>query len=421
VLVTVAFGLVVRVGAQPPRQAPPPPDDSPVFRSGVTLVTTDVIPRDANGRFLPDLTKDDFVVYEDGQAQEIASLVLVHGGRVFNQLAPPAPVQEGIVLPSSAPMDDAAGRVFVLFIDDMHLSVTDTPKINKVLHQVAETLIHEGDMFGIISSGRSNINVQMTRDRKLLYAAIDDVVGEGLSPRDMVTAIQANSTQMENRWRAQQTFKTARATVDNLAEVRNRRKAFIYVSGGYDFDPFEDARVMALVRSMDRSGLLTGEDDMTLPDINDPDRGRFDEVISRGETFSEAELHLEVLQLTEAANRANVSFYTVDPRGLGSAADLNFDVRELEWNEYVSNQRNSLRALAELTGGIAVVNRNDFDDAFREIDAETSDYYILGFYSGNPDPTHHTRRLRVQVARDGIEVQSRSHYTIPAQSELPPR
>ena len=46
--------------------------------------------------------------------------------------------------------------------------------------------------------------------------------------------------------------------------------------------------------------------------------------------------------------------------------------------------QNSLRALAEQTGGRAIVNRNDFDDVFREIDAETSDYYILGFALTTP-------------------------------------
>ena len=74
-------------------------DQPTIFRSGITLVTTDVIVRDGNGVFLPDLTQDDFQVYEDDIPQDVESLVLVHGGRVFNQLLPPPPPQEGIVLP----------------------------------------------------------------------------------------------------------------------------------------------------------------------------------------------------------------------------------------------------------------------------------------------------------------------------------
>ena len=37
--------------------------------------------------------------------------------------------------------------------------------------------------------------------------------------------------------------------------------------------------------------------------------------------------------------------------------------------------------LADLTGGIAVVNQNDFTKALKRIDQETSDYYVVGYYS----------------------------------------
>ena len=87
------------LSAQTP--APPQGPDQPTFRAGVTLVTTDAIPRDPDGRFVPDLAKDDFVVLEDGVEQKIESFVLVHGGRTFNLLQAPSQVivPEGIVLP----------------------------------------------------------------------------------------------------------------------------------------------------------------------------------------------------------------------------------------------------------------------------------------------------------------------------------
>src|SRR5688572_23745951 len=77
----------------------------PTFRVAVDLVTTDVIVRDAKtNQFVADLKTGDFDVFEDGVRQEIISLVLTHGGRVFNvQAPPPAPAQEGIILPASRP------------------------------------------------------------------------------------------------------------------------------------------------------------------------------------------------------------------------------------------------------------------------------------------------------------------------------
>jgi len=74
----------------------------PTFRLNVDLVTTDVIVRGEDDIFISNLTEDDFEVYEDGVPQEIASLVLVQGGRVFNVLEPPAPApQEGVLLPAT--------------------------------------------------------------------------------------------------------------------------------------------------------------------------------------------------------------------------------------------------------------------------------------------------------------------------------
>ena len=63
--------------------------------------------------------------------------------------------------------------------------------------------------------------------------------------------------------------------------------------------------------------------------------------------------------------------------------------------------QDSLRVLAEETGGIAIVNQNDFDKALKRIDAETSDYYVLGYYSSNPDPLKRTRRIEVKTSATG--------------------
>jgi hypothetical protein len=70
--------------------------------------------------------------------------------------------------------------------------------------------------------------------------------------------------------------------------------------------------------------------------------------------------------------------------------------------------------LAEETGGIAVVNMNDFDGALKRIDADSSDYYILGYYSKNPDASQRRRKIEVKVNRPGrnISVASRKEYVL---------
>lgn len=47
-----------------------PPDDRPVFGSGLDLVNVTITVRDTTGRLVPDLAAEDFVVYEDGRPQK---------------------------------------------------------------------------------------------------------------------------------------------------------------------------------------------------------------------------------------------------------------------------------------------------------------------------------------------------------------
>ena len=182
----------VRTAAQeaptPPQATPQAEPPQPTFRVAVDLVTTDVIVRDSRtDAFVSDLAVDEFEVYEDGIRQEIVSLVLTHGGRVFNvQSPPPAPAQEGIILPPIRPTSDAAGRVFLIFIDDLHLAFGETPRTRDLIKRMLRYLVHDGDLFGIVSTGTSSISEQLTYDRQVLEAAVSRITGSGLRQDDIL-------------------------------------------------------------------------------------------------------------------------------------------------------------------------------------------------------------------------------------------
>ena len=368
----------------------------PIFRSGVTLVTTDVIVRDEDGIFMSDLLPEDFIVEEEGIEQEIASLVRVDGGRVFDVLVETAvPAQEGIILPRVRKVDDTAGRIFVLFIDDLHMTAQLTPKVRQIMETIAENLVHEGDLFGIIATGTSNLSIDLTYDRNMLFAAAEKIVGSGFNPRDMIT-MQQRRTLSEVRWRAHVAYKTAFETLKNLERINNRRKVFIYISGGYDFNPFGDHYGQDVAQKY----------------INQFEDQPFADVERQGAVFADSELHSEIAELTRAANRSNTTFHTLDPRGLMAGADIEYNLPTQEWNSHVFRTQSSLRSLAELTGGIAIVNRNNFVEGLREIDAETSDYYIVGFNTNRPEAGEaRTRQLRIDVRREGAQVRARDSYT----------
>jgi VWFA-related protein len=397
----------------PPAQAPQQTPGQPTFRVSVDLVTTDVIVRDQRSdQFIADLKPGEFEVYEDGVKQQIASLVLTHGGRVFNvQTPPPPPVQEGIILPKHRPTNDAAGRVFVLFIDDLHLDFRSTPRTRELIKKMLKLLIHDGDMFGIVSSGESSISEQLTYDRQVLESSIARITGGGLRPKEIIQGMQSSQGPTELRHRAHVAFSTAYDLMRNLEKLQNRRKAVIYISSGYDFNPFETSRLeeqakrMGLGMSTDESGGGQSAVDQLL---SDP----FVRQQQSSQMLAEGDLVRELAELTRAANRANATMYTIDPRGLVAGQDLDEEVPTQEWNAYLRDTQDSLRVLAEETGGIAVVNQNDFDKALKRIDNETSDYYVLGYYSSNPDPLKRRRRIEVRTTRQGLRVIGRTEYTL---------
>ena len=399
-----AFALLLATGASSSRpaalHAQAPAQEQPTFRVSVDLVTTDVIVRDNKDQFVADLKAGDFEVFEDGVQQDISSLVLIHGGRAYNvQAPPPPPVQEGIILPRNRPTNDAAGRIFLIFIDDLHLDFQQTPRTRQLIKDMLKNLIHEGDMFGMVSTGPSSISEQLTYDRQILESSISRITGGALKPKEIIEGGQGPNGPTELRHRAHVAFSTAYDLMRNLEKVQNRRKAVIYISSGYDFNPFETGRLEEQARRfhVDSSELQS-----------DP----FFRTQQSGQLLAEADLVRELAELTRAANRANATFYTIDPRGLVAGQDMDQEVDIQDWNNHLRETQDSLRVLAEETGGIAVVNQNDFSKALKRIDAETSDYYVLGYYSKNPDPLKRTRRIEVRAKRDGVNVWSRTSYSL---------
>jgi VWFA-related protein len=153
--------------------------------------------------------------------------------------------------------------------------------------------------------------------------------------------------------------------------------------------------------------------------------------------------------LIAAANRANVSVYTIDAAGLrvhseqrstargiaaigrkGSGDDPRDEeglaspayTRELERNERLLRQdpAAALGLLARSTGGFFVGSTNDLASAFRRIDDDRRFHYLLTYAPSNSRLDGGFRRVSVKVKRRGVEVRARSGYAaVPALGGFP--
>ena len=109
VVLSLALAVVSLRAQQPPPQSP---EEGFRFKSGVELINVTASVSDTAGRFVPDLQKEDFAVYEDGQLQAVTQFS-----------AERVPVSLGIALDTSGSMAGekirAAQRAFDRFLYDV--------------------------------------------------------------------------------------------------------------------------------------------------------------------------------------------------------------------------------------------------------------------------------------------------------------
>jgi VWFA-related protein len=408
------------------------------FRATVDFVSTDVVVKDKDNKFVPDLTEKDFRVYEDGVLQTLSMFEPYIGGRSLGNLAtarttPRLPVREGLILPAARPRTDSSGRLFIIFIDDFHFTASQTPNVRDVLKKIRDTLIHDNDLVGFVSSGYSSIEINPSYDfeHRRFNEAINKTMGSAPTVDDIVENATTETAEGPQgiRYNAHVAFKTAKEMIDQVAQVPDRRKIFIYVSNGYSFNPYKEARYEQLKQQYAEQDAFAGgaksEEEMTEEEkqnqknLDESREGEF----NKKTQFTFADLNNEVVQVAVAAQRANVTFYPIDPRGLmtsGDVADTRSRISYADYRDLRISQINSLKVPADETGGFCICETNDFETGLRRIDGETSDYYRIGYTSNNPDPLKVRRQIRVEVLKPGLqEPQYKKEYMLPKPKRTP--
>ncbi len=233
--------------------------------------------------------------------------------------------------------------------------------------------------------------------RKLRSATLNKIDSYNLTRGGVTGGSATDPEQAERLYKAEGVLLTLGSLSDWLAGIHGRRKAVVFFSEGIDYNIWE--------------GMVPGG---APSNVNDAlRRGDGTILISRAQ------------DAIAAATRANVNIYAIDPRGLAMAGEDAIDLTGLPPDAEVlglgmsalqnelRDQQQSLRTLAEETGGFASVSSNDFSTAFRRIVDENSSYYVLGYYATNDKRDGRFRKIEVRLKRPGLSVNARKGYVAP--------
>ena len=389
-LAGLSTSLLLRAQQNPP---PRPAGDQPpiTFKVEVNYVEIDAIVTDQQGNFVRNLTKDDFQVLEQGKPQSVSvvSLVDIPVEKFDPPLFKTRPVEPDVRSNSK----DFNGRVFVLVLDDLNTSFSRSARVKLAARQFIEQYLGANDVAAIVQTGGAKATGQeFTGSRERLLRAVNSFMGQkersatlgrideyyrtsgiGASgrPRDPNEDIRV--------YKARNTYTVLKNVAEYMGGIRGRRKAVVFFSEGIDYD------------------------------IYDPIANTYSSDIRQ---YSQDAI--------AAATRANVSFYSVDPRGLSGFDDaaeigsipndpsLGLGLMALQRELQIS--QDSLRVLSDETSGFAAVNSNDFAKSFERIIRDNSSYYVLGYYSDDSKRDGQFRTLTVRVKQPGLQVRARKGY-----------
>ncbi|MDQ3802836.1 MAG: VWA domain-containing protein [Acidobacteriota bacterium] len=420
-LLTLAF-LSGAVTARQTAPARPAQDDDEVVRITSALVQTDVVVTDKNERIIPDLKIEDFELYENGKRQDIKFLefVSVDTGRRVEGAIPGS---------TSAPPEtefkrelDAAGlkRVVAFVVDDLTIPHADLITVRQVLRDFVDNQMREGDLVAIVRViGGKGLLQQFTTDKQLLrraiaslnvatnpFAAFDNPpqerieqipkpiapegieVGPGPTNENPVQDIPNDTLETNRLFRGLFSLATANYVIESLKQIPGR-KSLVLFSGGV---PIFETQSTGTIRT------------------------NVTELLNR---------------MTDNAVRAGVSISTMDPRGLRATPgvagfektpgrgglrmeDPGFGRGGVETAVFGpalagAEEHLSLQTLSNNTGGVSVVNTNNFKAGLEKILARSAGYYLLA-YTPTDKFDNKFRKLSVRVKREGLRVYGHRGY-----------
>lgn len=415
--------------ASKPVPSPPSSDNQEVssrdtpttFRVRVNLVLVRVVVRDASGKVVSGLKKEDFQLFDNRKAQTISS---------FSVETPEIHTASAVASPSAAAgysssADPIAGKAVVLpqrfvsmVFDDVHLSMEDATFVRDSATRFFGSLAPSDRVSMNTTSGQ--FTQEFTDDHEALKKALFGIIprplaGVGFHDCPDVSYYQADL--IVNRSDAQ--------ALDVASEEA--------VQCAFNGDEQMRVQAQSLARAAAFRGLAAGDaaseyayrhlEDIVRRLSSMPGQ-RVLVFVSPG--FLQTTIQPEASELVDRATRANIVINTIDARGL-YAPDVMGDISSPPRDTFrtagyktsyrvaaQSAQDDVMAQLADGTGGTFFHNRNDVDAAMREAGAAPALSYLLGFSPQNLKIDGRYHALKVSLAnKEKFKIQARHGYFAP--------
>ncbi|MDE2927962.1 MAG: VWA domain-containing protein [Acidobacteriota bacterium] len=361
--------------------------DSPIrFRVRTNLILVDVQVRDSDGRPVRGLKAEDFTLIEEGVSQKIGYFQEVFLPLTSERVAfARAEPETAPATSPTGPGDDYPAtpekRYLIVLFNFSNANIQDSRMMRESALRFLDRQLTPQDAVAVLAYDQGlQLLVDFTSDP----GELSRVLG-GLSQRDRESDVSLpdddSDAAADGEFLADETefalfesnhqLSAIQAIADAFRDVPGR-KALVYFSAG-----------------------------LTSRGIENDDQLRW---------------------TADLCNRANISIYAVDARGLvalspgGGAqrsgggqgiftgrADLNQLVR-------LSQSREGLITLAADTGGAVLLDDNDLGKIFRKAQEDSSHYYLLGYYAPAPPRDGRFRKVEVTVSRPGIRLAYRQGY-----------
>jgi VWFA-related protein len=372
-----------------------------VLRSESSLVRIDVEVTDHAGRPIKGLKPDQFVVTDDGKPQKL-SFFTYEDIEKFNKAGPRNTETKPIVIPvdSPTPVSDEEitnethdRRMLVLFFDMTSMGNEDLRRARVAAEKFIARQMMPADLVSVVTFGNDlSVWCDFTNEKEKLRQAL-----ERLKPG-------ASADLSQNLYAPAQ---------EGEYDVSGYTGA-AYTPDETEFNVFNTDQKLAAIEGLSN----------VLSDI--PGRKAIIEFTS-GITQTGEENRTELRAATDAANRSDVSIYSIDARGLYTAppgGDATTDTATgtsmfsgaavFHQTDERQDSRDTLATLSSDTGGKTFFDLGDLSDAFPEIQKDNDGYYLIGYYLGsNVKHDGSWRAIHVKVEVPGAHVRFRNGYYAP--------